>query len=104
MPSLDIAAGVGGSHAELKAKIGPALIVVALVVLAGVAFIMRHNMENNPRDTDWTDPHQPGQNVDLPLFLGPDGHDTPAGVGNAMRSRAYPPNLTDDHNSIIGRC
>lgn len=104
MPSLDIAAGVAGSHAELKAKIGPALICVAIVALLGLAFIMRHNMQNNPRDDDWTNPHQPGTNVDIPLFMGPDGHEAPAAVGNACRSRSYPGSLTEDRNSIIGRC
>lgn len=103
MANLDLSAGFAGSHAQFKANIGPALVGVAVLVLLGLAFIMRHSFNNNPRDNDWTDPKQPDINVDLPLLLGPDGHGPRGAMDGAMRSRSYPGSLHDDHNSIIGR-
>lgn len=104
MASLDLSAGFAGSHAQLKANIGPALVGVGIVVLLGLAFVMRHQFSQSPRDDDWTNPHQPGTNVDIPLFLGPDGTGVRGSMDPAIRSRSYPANLTDDPNSIIGRC
>jgi hypothetical protein len=104
MPSLDISAGVAGSHAELRAYIGPALIGVGIVVILGVSMVMRHSFNQNPRDNDWTNPQQPGENVDAPIFLGPDGEHDKAGVDPAIRERRYHANLWSDPNSIIGRC
>lgn len=104
MASLDLAAGFAGSSAEFKAKIGPALICLGLVVILGLAFIVRHSFNQHPRDEDWTNPHQPDTNVDVPLFFGADGdHDKPS-VDCGMRERHYPPSLHEDPNSIIGRC
>lgn len=104
MASLDLSAGFAGSHAQLKANIGPALVGVVIVVLIGLAFIMRHQFNNTPRDNDWTDPQQPNMNVDLPMFLGPDGDGLRGVPGQAMRTRSYPANLSEDRNSIIGWC
>lgn len=82
-------------------RIGPAE-WFAVVVVAGIIFLVWHAYWSNSEDVNWHDPQQPPDNV--PLMTGPlcGSGGRPMETGGAFRGRAYPNSLVGSDASIIG--